>query len=350
MFRRKLILALAVAAVAAGVPACSSSGKTSTAQNAADTTTPVAVKLAVSNITNQSYIPLLLAQQLGFFKKQGLNVTVTNVSSGSQTFTMLAAKQVQGVVGFYDHDADLTAKGSPTESVIQLLQAPGMVEMVRTDEAAAITGPGQTSGKNVGVTGLGGSTEFLADYLAAHNGGGTIHAVGVTSGAPLVAAVKNKQIDAVVTTEPTITSLLSKKLAKIIVDMRSVTGTQAALGGPYPGTALSVQNVWAKANPTTVQKLVNALAEALHYIQQHSAAQIVDQLPATYYAGPGKAAYTQALANEIGMYSPTGLMPADGPQSVFRVLSAFDPAIKAHSNLDLSQTYTDTFVQNVPAS
>jgi len=349
MFRRKLILALAVATVAAGVPACSSSGSSSSAQNAADTSTPVAVKLAVSNITNQSYIPLLLAQQLGFFKKQGLNVSIANVNSGSQTFTMLAAKQVQGVVGFMDHDIDLTAKGSPTESVVQLLQAPGMVEMVRTDEADTITTPAGLAGKNVGVTGIGGSTEFLADYLAAHNGGGTIHAVGVTSGAPLLASMTNKQIDAAVTTEPSITSLLSKKLAKIIVDMRSVTGTQAALGGPYPGTALSVQNAWAKANPTTVQKLVNALVEALHWIQQHSAAQIVDQLPATYYAGPGKAAYTQALANEIGMYSPTGLMPTDGPQSIYRVLSLFDPAVKGHT-VDLSQVYTETFVQNAPAS
>jgi NitT/TauT family transport system substrate-binding protein len=45
------------------------------------------------------------------------------------------------------------------------------------------------------------------------------------------------------------------------------------------------------------------------------------------------------------MFSPTGLMPSDGPQSVFRVLSAFDPSVKGHQ-VDLTKTYTDQFVQH----
>jgi NitT/TauT family transport system substrate-binding protein len=351
MFRRKLILALAALTAAAGVPACSSSGGASTAQNAADTTTPITIKLAVSNLTNQNYIPLVLAQQLGYFKKQGLNVQISNVTNGSQTFTMLLAKQVQGVVGFYDHTIDLASKGTATESVVQLLQVPGMVELVRTDEAGAITGPADVGGKNIGITGLGGSTQFLADYLAAHNGVSvdSLHPVSVAAGPTFVAAMQHKSIDVGLTTEPTISSLLSKHLAKIIVDMRSVTGTQSALGGPYPGTSLTVNTAWATANPGTVQKLVNALTESLHFIQTHSAAQITDAMPASYYQSSGKTAYTQALANQIGMFSPTGLMPTDGPQSVFRVLSQFDPTVKGHQ-VDLTKTYTDTFVQHAPSS
>jgi NitT/TauT family transport system substrate-binding protein len=42
-------------------------------------------------------------------------------------------------------------------------------------------------------------------------------------------------------------------------------------------------------------------------------------------------------------------MVTDGPQSVFRVLSAFDPTVKGHE-VDLSKTYTDQFVQQVPSS
>jgi len=258
---------------------------------------------------------------------------------------------VQGVVGFYDHDIDLVAKGTQVHEVVQLLQAPGMVEVVRSDEADAISSPSNLAGKNVGITGLGGSTEFLADYLAAHSGAGasSIHPVAVAAGATFVAAMQHKQIDAGVTTEPTISSLLSKHLAKILVDMRSTAGTQAALGGPYPGTALSVTAAWENANQATVQKLVNALVESLRWVQQHSAQQIADAMPASYYGSTGKTAYVQALANEIGMYNPTGLMPTDGPQSVFRVLSEFDPAVKGHQ-IDLGKTYTDQYVQKVPAS
>lgn len=36
-------------------------------------------------------------------------------------------------------------------------------------------------------------------------------------------------------------------------------------------------------------------------------------------------------------------MPADGPETVYKVLSAFDPTVKGHA-VDLSKTYTDDFV------
>ena len=351
MFQRKsALLAVAAATALAAAAGCSSSNsgtKTAGAASAA----PVTVKIAVSNVTNQSYIPLILAQRLGYFAKQGLNVQVTSLPNGSQTFTEMLSGQVDGVVGFYDHNQDLNAKGTPTESVLSLLQAPGMVEIVRADEANTITSPANLAGKNIGITGLGGSTEFLADYLAFHNGVSVsqIHPVGVAAGPTFVAAMQHNQIDAGITTEPPISALLSKHLGKVIADMRSVAGTQAALGGPYPGTCLTLKTSWVNSHTATTQKLVNALVQSLRYIQTHSAAQIADQMPADYYSSVGKDAYTQALANEIGMYSPTGLMPTDGPQSVYRVLSSFDPAVKGHT-VDLSKTYTDQFVQQVPAS
>lgn len=345
---KALLAAVAATALAAAAGCSSGNGGTPAA---APTGAPVTVKISVSGVSNQNYIPLILAQRLGLFAKQGLNVQITNVTSGSQTFTMMMAGQVDGVVGFYDHNIDLNAKGTPTESVVQLLQAPGMVEMVRADEAGTITSPANLSGKNVGITGLGGSTEFLADYLASHNGVpvSQIHPVSVAAGPTFVAAMQHNQIDAGITTEPTISALLTKHLGKVIVDMRSLTGTQAALGGPYPGTALTFKTSWVTAHGATAQKMVTALVQALRWIQQHSAQQIADQMPADYYQSTGKSAYVQALANEIGMFSPTGLMTTDGPQSVFRVLSAFDPAVKGHQ-VDLSKTYTDQFVQQVPSS
>lgn len=338
--RAAAALLVALAATAAG---CSSNAKQNAASSAPD---PATVTFAVSNATNQTYLSLTLAQALGYFKQQGVTVKVLSTKSGSQNWQDMLAHQVQGVIGFYDHNIDLRAKGQSTESVLQLNQAPGMVELVRSDEAASVTSPGKESGKKLGVTGLGSSTSFIGEYLAVHNGlqVSDIHPVNVGAGATFVAAMQNDEIDVGITTEPTISTLLAKKAAKIIVDMRSLTGTEAALGGPYPGTALTFETSYVQSNKATVQKIVNALVEALHYIQTHSAAQIADVVPSNYYGSAGKTAYEQSLANEIGMFSPTGLMPADGPQSVNRVLSAFDPTVKGHT-VDLSETYTDAFAQ-----
>ena len=308
---------------------------------------PVSVTLAISNSTNQTYLSIVLAQQLGYFKNEGLDVHIVSTANGSQNWLDLLAGKVDGVVGFYDHNIDMRAKGTSTESVIQLNQAPGMVELVRTDESASITAPSGEAGKKLGITGLGSSTQFVADYLAVHNGVALdqLHPVNIGAGSTFVAAMKSDEVDVGITTEPTITALLAKKAAKIIVDMRSVSGTEAALGGPYPGTALSFETSYVQKNQTTVQKMVDALVEALKYIQTHSATQIAAVVPSSYYGAAGKTAWEEALANEVGMFSPTGLMPADGPQSVDRVLSSFDPTVKG-KNVDLSLTYTDSFVQN----
>lgn len=344
---RKPAVAL-LAVLTAAAAGCSSNATQPAASTVQD---PVTVTIAVSTPGNQTYLSLDIAQSLGYFAKQGLTVKVVSTTNGAQNWADLLSHQVQGVIGFYDHNIDMRAKGVSTESVIQLNQAPGMVELARTNEASTITSPAAESGKKLGITGLGSSTEFVADYLAVHNGVqlDQLHPVNIGIGSTFVAAMQNDEVDVGLTTEPTISALLAKKAGKIIVDMRSIAGTEAALGGPYPGTALSFETSYVQRNKTTVQKMVNALSQALHFIQTHSASQITDEVPAADYGAAGKTAYEESLANEIGMFSPTGLMPADGPQSVDRVLSAFDPSVEGHT-VDLSLTYTDSFVQAVSTS
>ena len=97
-----------------------------------------------------------------------------------------------------------------------------------------------------------------------------------------------------------------------------------------------------------MQKLANAYVKTLKWIQTHTAAQITDKMPADYYAGVGKAAYVKALQNEKGIYNPNGLMPADGPQTVLKVLSAFNPEVKG--NVDLTKTYTNDFAKQADAT
>ncbi len=145
------------------------------------------------------------------------------------------------------------------------------------------------------------------------------------------------------TTEPTISLLQQKNLAESLIDMRTAAGAKAALGGTYPASCLYLTTGYIQKNPEVVQKLVNAYVETLKWIQSHTAAQIADKMPADYYAGVGKDVYVKALQNEKGMYSPDGLMPSDGPSTVLKVLSAFDPTVKGHT-VDLARTYTNDFV------
>jgi NitT/TauT family transport system substrate-binding protein len=350
--RKRAALIVSALAVPMALGACGSSGSKSSnttaapgAATAAASDTPT-IKLMVGGLNKQIYLPFTLAKQLGYFDKYGVDVQLSDEPAGVEAETAMLSGEVDGVGGFYDHTVDLQTKGKATESVVQLLQTPGEVELCRTELKDTIKSPADFSGKNMGVTGLGSSTNFLTKALAAHAGvsADKISSVAVQAGPTFIAAMDHKAIDCGMTTEPTITAVLQKNLGFVLVDMRTTDGTKAALGGTYPASSVYMRSDWVASHRPAVQKMVNALVDTLHFIQTHSAAEITDKMPAEYYAGVGKASYVKALNDEKGIYSPDGIMPADGPQTVFDVLSRFNPTM-AGKTADLKATYTTEFAQ-----
>ncbi|MBB3657384.1 NitT/TauT family transport system substrate-binding protein [Rhizobium sp. BK650] len=302
--------------------------------------------LMVGGYEKQIYLPAKLAESLGYFKDEGLDVELLNEPAGVDAENQLLAGAVQGVVGFYDHCIDLQGKGKFVESVVQFSQAPGEVELVSTKHPE-IKSVADFKGKSLGVTGLGSSTNFLTQYLAVKNGLSLsdITSVPVGAGATFIAALQQDKIQAGMTTEPTITRLLKTGEASILVDMRTTESTRAALGGTYPAASLYMETAWVDAHKDTVQKLANAFVKTLKYINTHSAAEITDQMPKDFYVSD-KDGYTQALDHGKAMFTADGVMPQDGPKTVLAVLQGFSKSLK-DKQIDLSKTYTTEFVNNV---
>lgn len=303
------------------------------------------VTLMVGGLEKQIYLPFMLTQRLGYFKDEGLEVELLTEPSGVDAEDELLAGTVQGVGGFYDHCIDLQAKGKYVESVIQILGSPGEVELV-SRKHPEIKSPADWTGVKLGVTGLGSSTNFLTQYLAVKNGVklGSFTSVPVGAGDTFIAALQRDEIQGGMTTEPTVSRLMKTGEARVLVDLRNAESTKAALGGPYPATSLYMDSGWVEKHKETTQKLVNAMLKAQKFIASHSAAEIADQMPKEYLVGD-RDGYIKALENEKGMFTPDGLMPADGPETVLHVLSEFSKNLKGKS-IDLSKTYTTEFVRN----
>jgi NitT/TauT family transport system substrate-binding protein len=344
MSRKALVTGALGVALVLGLTACGGSTSTNTAAAPPGALGLTTVKLMVGGANKQIYLPAKLTEKLGYFKEQGLDVQLSDEPAGVDAETAMLAGQVDGVVGFYDHTIDLQGKNKSTESVVQMLQVPGEVVLCRTDVADQIHSPADWKGRNMGVTGLGSSTNFLTKYLAVRNGlaASDVKSVAVEAGNTFVAAMQHKSIDCGMTTEPTISTLVNGGRAKVLIDMRTADGATKALGGVYPASSLYMQTSYVDAHKEIVQKLANAFVKAMHFIANSTADQITDQMPPEYYTGVGRAAYVKALADEKGIYTPDGLMPVGGPQTVLNVLSAFDPNVKGH-NIDLTKTYTTEF-------
>jgi NitT/TauT family transport system substrate-binding protein len=267
-----------------------------------------------------------------------------NTRAGVEAENELIAGEVQAVVGFYDHTIDIQSKGKSIISIVQFSRAPGEVELVSSKLAGEIKSPADFKGKTLGITGVGSSTDFLTQFLAAKAGlkAGDYSTIGVGAGNTFVAALKQGKIDAGMTTEPTITQLLSTGDAKILIDMRSVETTQAALGGPYPAASLYVSSAWLEKNKPVAQKLTNAMVKTMKWMASHTAAEITEKMPKEYFAG-NKDLYVKGLAEGKGQFTVDGRMPANGPETVLKVMSSFSKNVMG-KQIDLSKTYTTELV------
>ncbi|WP_329569563.1 ABC transporter substrate-binding protein [Streptomyces sp. NBC_01361] len=302
------------------------------------------VKIMVGGLDKVIYMPAMLTDRLGYFQDEGLNVQLLSEPAGVQAETALVSGQVQGAVGFYDHTLDLQVKGKAVESVVQFSRAPGEVEIVSNKASGAISSPKDFKGKKLGITGLGSSTDFLTKYLAVKNGvqPNQFSPVAVGAGPTFVSALQKGAIDGGMTTDPTVATILDKKLGKVLVDMRTPEGSQEALGGPYPSSSLYMQTDWVNSHKPTVQKLANAFVKTLKWMSTHSADEIAAKMPADYSQGDKKL-YAEAIKATLPMFTTDGVMPKNGPETVESVLKAFNPNIK-NAKVDLSKTYTTEFV------
>ncbi|MFJ8106607.1 ABC transporter substrate-binding protein [Streptomyces sp. NPDC096132] len=303
------------------------------------------VKIMVGGLDKVIYLPAMLTQRLGYFDAEGLDVELLSEPAGVQAETALVSGQVQGAVGFYDHTLDLQVKGKAVESVVQFSQAPGEVEIVSTKAEGDITSPKDFKGKKLGVTGLGSSTDFLTKYLAVKNGVkiSEFTPVAVGAGPTFISALQKGAIDAGMTTDPTVATVLDKKAGKVLLDMRTPQGSMEALGGPYPSSSLYMQTDWVNSHKDTVQKLANAFVKTLKWMSTHSASEIADKMPADYSQG-NKTLYAVAIKSTLPMFTKDGVMPTEGPETVEKVLKAFNPNIQK-ADVDLSKTYTTEFVE-----
>lgn len=307
------------------------------------------VKIMVGGLNKQIYLPAKLSEVLGNFKKYGVNVELSDEPAGVDAETAMLSGQVDLVLGFYDHNIDLQTKGKSTIDVATLLQAPGEVELCRMDLKDKFKSPADwKNGVNAGVTGLGSSTNFLTKAIAAHAHVplNQVHSLAVGAGNTFVAAMQQKAIDCGMTTEPTVSRVLSTGLGYVLVDMRYGNLTHAALGGPYVATCVYGTRAWVSANSDTVQKVVNAFYDTMQFIKTHTAMQIAQQMPVDYYSAIGIDAYAKALDDEKAMYNPSGRMVPGAPANILKVLASGNGYSKAVQNaVNLNATFTNAYVQ-----
>ena len=307
------------------------------------------VHIAVGGKASFYYLPLTIAEQLGYFKDEGLNVSISDFAGGSQALRAVVGGSADVVSGAYEHTLNMQPKGQYLQCFVQQGRAPQIAIGIAKSKAQSYKSPKDLKGLKIGVSAPGSSTHMILNHLL--SGGGLkpsdVSIIGVGLGAAAVTALKTGQIDAVSNTDPVMTKLEQDGDIKIIADTRTLKGTEQVLGGPMPAGCLYAPVDFIRKNPNTVQALTNAIVRADKWIHAASPQDVLQTVPESYLLGD-KALYLFSFNKVKEAISPDGLISDAGTKTALKVIPTFNPEVKANE-IKLELTYTNEFVKKANA-
>jgi NitT/TauT family transport system substrate-binding protein len=301
--------------------------------------------LAVGGKNLLYYLPLTIAEQLGYFKAEGLELSIVDFAGGSQALRALVGGSADVVSGAFEHTVNMQPKGQKLRAVVLMGRAPQIVLGVNPKTMPNFKTVADLKGKKIGVTAPGSSTNVMTNFVLAKAGlkPSDVSIIGVGAGNGAVAAMRAGQIDAISNLDPVISLLQRSNDLKIVSDTRIVAEADKVFGGPMPAACLYVPQSFVEKNPKTVQALVNAIVRADKWIQAAGPGEIIKTVPESYLLGD-RAVYIDAFLAAKGALSPDGLFPDAGPETARRALASIDPEI-GKATIDLKAVYTNDFVK-----
>lgn len=307
------------------------------------------VALAVGGKATLYYLPLALAERLGYFRDEGLTVEINDFPGGAKALQAVVGGSADVVSGGYEHTIQMHAKGQKLQAFV-LQGYAGLALGVVKGRIAPYQGPADLKGRRIGVTAPGSSTHMLVNHLLGTAGlrPEDVSIVGVGTGATAVAAAKGGQIDALSTIEPAVTILEKSGDLRVVHETMSEAGARAVFGGAMPSACLYAKQSFVQENPNTVQALTNAIVRALRWLRKASAEEIANTVPPEYLLGD-RAVYMAAVERLRPVYSRDGVIPKSGAELAHRVTAAHDPSVRDAAHIRLDQTYTNLFAEKAGA-
>ena len=109
------------------------------------------IKLAVGGRATLYYLPLALAERLGYFRDEGLEVEVNDFPGGAKALQALIGGSADVVSGGYEHTIQMQAKGQKLQAFVLQGHAALALGLVK-GKFATYAGPRDLKGRKIGVT------------------------------------------------------------------------------------------------------------------------------------------------------------------------------------------------------
>ena len=301
------------------------------------------VRLALQPPSTNNY-PSHLAQWLGFYRQEGLEVAISQIAGASKVLEALVGSSADVAGGVYEQTIQMAAEGRGIVSFVSLLRSPNFAVIAASGRG--IKSVADLRGKTVGVSSVGSPSQFYLNHLllAASVPPGEVSTVNIGMGATAVSAIEHGQVDAATLFGSAVTALEARRPDLLILaDTRTPAGLRAVFGvDDYPASCLLARADWLRANPDTARRMARAVLRSLAWIREHSPEEILARVPAEFHVGDPEAELA-AIRLAKPMYSVDGRIGPESAETVRKVLAGSLERVRT-AQIDLSRTYTNEFL------
>lgn len=286
------------------------------AANAADALRKVVIGYSAI-APNQS--PLWVAQDQGFFRKNGLDVQLIYVESGSRLVQTLVSGDVVAALAAGAPAIQSNLQGSGVVMLAGVLNTLDYKLIVSRD----ITRPDQLKGKSVAVSRIGSSSDFATRYALEKYGlvpDKDVAILQIGSQPARYAALEAGKISGIMLAIP-LTAKAAKAGFNTLADLQM-------LGLEYQQTALMATQNTIKTQPDTMRAIVRSLVESIHYMKTHRRETIA--VLGKYLKSDDADALQEAYEAEVlGLFPQKPYPTIKGIQTILRELGAKDATARA---------------------
>ena len=301
--------------------------------------------MAIDGRTVLYYLPLTIAEQLGYFRAEGLDLQIVEAGSAAAALQAVISGAADVCSGAYEQTLNLQSKNHMFQSFVMQGRAPQIAFGVSTKTMPGYKLASELKGKKIAVSALGSPSHLVASRVLLQRGvkSDEVSFVSVGMGIAALQALHTGQVDAMCNIEPLITMMEFKGEIKVISDTRTLKGTAAVFGGPMPAACLYAATDFVRKNPNTCQAMTNAIVHSLKWLQTAGPGDIIKTVPENYLFND-RGVYLASFEKVRESLSSDGMMPDDGPRTALRAMAEFDSSVR-EDRIRLSRTFTNEFAQ-----
>lgn len=281
--------------------------------------------VAVSQRSPLQFLVLTVAEQLGFFADEGLEVVLQDHTAPQSALSAVVARQADVVAVGFEHLWSRAAGAESLTAFALINRTPELAVGVAMRALGQWKSTADLTRFRIGISAPETIGQRVVERMAVLSGvaGSALKWVHVGAAVSAVTAMESGQIDVLCHADPAVSLLAKRREWHVVADLRSVVDTQRVLGGLYAGACLGATTRFVRGNAAVVQHFTAAVVRALKWLQTAGAPDLVRWAPDAF-GGVDRSLLLQMFEKSRDGLSPDGQFPLGGLPLIGREFNALN--------------------------